>query len=115
MIIHGLKSLLSTCLGITDESEAFEDTIEDQLKDLGKASQVEANSYSIFNLFRAKEVAGPRDPNKVVKEAIFNEMKNIIVSCINIWNDSDLYRVRNYFFTRMGVFPYHRDDDKRMD
>lgn len=29
MIIHGLKSLLSTCLGITDESEAVEDTIED--------------------------------------------------------------------------------------
>lgn len=42
-------------------------------------------------------------------------MQNIILSCINIWNDFDLYRVRNYFFTRMGVFPYHKDDDKRMD
>jgi hypothetical protein len=38
MIIHGLKSLLSTCLGITDDNEAIEDTIEDQLKDLGKAT-----------------------------------------------------------------------------
>ena len=63
MIIHGLKSLLSTCLGITDDSEAIEDTIEDQLKDLGKATQIEASSYSIFNLFGKKEVAGPRDPN----------------------------------------------------
>jgi hypothetical protein len=38
MIIQGLKSLLSTCLGITDDNEAIEDTIEDQLKDLGKAT-----------------------------------------------------------------------------
>lgn len=63
MIIHGLKSLLSTCLGITDDSEAIEDTIEDQLKDLGKATQIETSSYSIFNLFGKKEVVGPRDPN----------------------------------------------------
>ena len=115
MIIHGLKSLLSTCLGITDDNEAIEDTIEDQLKDLGKATQVEASSYSIFNLFGKKEVVGPRDPNQEVKEAIFREMQHILVSCINVWNDFDLYRVRNYFFTRLGVFPYHKDDDKRMD
>jgi hypothetical protein len=38
MIIHGLKSLLITCLGISDDTEAVEDTIEDQLKDLGKAT-----------------------------------------------------------------------------
>lgn len=42
-------------------------------------------------------------------------MQNIILSCINIWNDFELYRVRNFFFTRMGVFPYHKEDDKRMD
>lgn len=42
-------------------------------------------------------------------------MVNILVSCINVWNDFDLYRVRNYFFSRLGVFPYHKDDDKRMD
>jgi hypothetical protein len=41
-------------------------------------------------------------------------MRDIILSCINIWNDLDLYRVRNYFNTRMGVFPYHRDDNKQM-
>jgi len=37
MIIQGLKSVLSTCLGLTDDNEAMEDNIEDQLKDLGKA------------------------------------------------------------------------------
>lgn len=29
MIIQGLKSVLSTCLGLTDDSEAIEDNIED--------------------------------------------------------------------------------------
>lgn len=42
-------------------------------------------------------------------------MQNIILSCLNIWNDMDLFRVRNYYFTRMGVFAYHKEDDKRMD
>jgi len=37
------------------------------------------------------------------------------LSCINIWSDFDLFRVRNFFFTRMGVFAYHKDDDKRVD
>jgi hypothetical protein len=41
-------------------------------------------------------------------------MRNIILSCINIWNDLDLFRVRNYFNTRMGVFPYHREDNRQM-
>lgn len=66
-------------------------------------------------MFKSREIIGPRDPNQEVKEAIFKEMQNILVSCINIWNDFDLYKVRNYFFSRMGVFPYHKDDDKRMD
>lgn len=38
MIINGLKSVLGTCLGLTDDSASMEENIEDQLKDLGKAT-----------------------------------------------------------------------------
>lgn len=42
-------------------------------------------------------------------------MQSIFLSCLNIWEDLDLYRVRNFYFTRMGLFAYHKEDDKRMD
>ena len=35
----------------------------------------------------------------------------ILNACIRCWNDIDVYRAREFFFTTLGMFSYH-DDDK---
>lgn len=41
-------------------------------------------------------------------------MKDIMLAVVNCWNSTDLFKNRDFFFTRLGVFPYHRDDDTMM-
>lgn len=48
-------------------------------------------------------------------KAVKEETPEILLSCIAIWNDLELFKVRNYYFTRMGMFAYTREDDKRME
>ena len=114
-VVNGLKSIMNNCLGIIDEFENVEDAIEDQLKNLGKQNTQDTKGQGWFNWWGTKQETGPADPNQLINNSIFLQMQNIILSCLNIWGDLDLYRVRDFHFTRMGVFPYHKEDDKRMD
>lgn len=37
-----------------------------------------------------------------------------MLGCLNCWNDLDVFTVRQVFFTRLGVFPYHEKDAERI-
>jgi len=49
---------------------------------------------------------------QVIRDAIYNEFKRIIVSCLHCWNDLPIFTPRDFHFTRTGVFPYSSEDDK---
>ena len=42
-------------------------------------------------------------------------MQQILLGCLNCWNDIDSFKARDYFFTRMGSLSYHPEDDRLMD
>ena len=37
-----------------------------------------------------------------------------MLGCLNCWNDLDIFKVRESFFTRLGIFPYHEKDAERI-
>ena len=49
--------------------------------------------------------------NEELKRTIYAKADKILSACINCWNDIDIYRAREFFFTTLGVFSYN-DDDK---
>lgn len=46
---------------------------------------------------------------------LFREAQTLLLSCVHIWNDFEIYKVRDHFFSRMGLFPYSKEDDRRME
>lgn len=52
---------------------------------------------------------------QVIREAIYNDFKRIIVACLHCWNDLPIFAHKDFTFTRTGVFPYTNDDEKAME
>lgn len=50
-----------------------------------------------------------------VKRALFDEISKILLGCLNCWNDLDVFKVRECFFTRLGIFPYHEKDAEKIN
>ena len=50
-----------------------------------------------------------------MKNAVFEEIQQILLGCLNCWNDLDLFKVRNYYFSRMGIFSYVSEDERKME
>ncbi len=50
--------------------------------------------------------------NQGIRDAIYLEFQNIIVSCLYCWNDLPIFTPKNYYFSRSGIFPYNMDDEK---
>ena len=113
-IIGGFKVIMNHCLRIDDEDEN-EDNFEELLKDLGKETVNSNAGFTLFGLFGSKKEVQRTDVEKDVKLAVFEEMQQILLACLNCWNDIDTFRVRNYYFTRMGIFGYESLDDKKME
>jgi hypothetical protein len=49
-----------------------------------------------------------------VTVTIEHEMETVMLAVVNCWNHTDLFKTRDLLFTRLGVLPYSREDDKRM-
>ena len=41
-------------------------------------------------------------------------MEDVMLAVINCWNSTSLYTTKDNFFTRLGVMPYNREDDRAM-
>jgi hypothetical protein len=49
-----------------------------------------------------------------VSKTVFDQMEDVMLAVINCWNSTDVFNSKDHFFTRLGVFPYSRDDDISM-
>ena len=45
-----------------------------------------------------------------VKKRVNDKLKDVILACINCWNDLGIFLARDYHFTRAGVCPYQQND-----
>jgi hypothetical protein len=43
---------------------------------------------------------------QIIRDAIYQEFKKIIVACLHCWNDLSIFTPKDYHFSRSGVFPY---------
>lgn len=50
----------------------------------------------------------------MLKTAIFNKTEDLLSACISCWNDFDVYRAREYFFTTLGIFSYNEEDNDKL-
>ena len=89
--------------------------MEELLKDLGKETANSNQGFTLFGFFGGKKEVQRTDVDKDVKSAVFEEIQQILLGCLNCWNDIDTFRVRNYYFTRMGIFGYGYLDEKKME
>ena len=74
----------------------------------------ETGGGGFFGLWGGKKETTIVDTSQKIKDAIFDNLQFILLSCLKCWNETDLYKVRDLFLTRLGVFPYHRADETRM-
>ena len=49
-----------------------------------------------------------------MKRALFDQISKILLGCLNCWNDLDVFKVRECFFTRLGIFPFHEKDAEKI-
>ena len=49
-----------------------------------------------------------------MKRALFDQISKILLGCLNCWNDLEVFKVREVYFTRLGIFPYHERDSERI-
>jgi len=50
--------------------------------------------------------------NQAIRDPIFKEFQNIIVSCLYCWNSIPIFTAKDYIFSRSGIFPYNMEDEK---
>jgi len=58
---------------------------------------------------------GPRtivneDANRQLKEAVAEKSDMILTACLSCFNDLDVFRAREFFFTSLGMFGFNEDD-----
>ena len=101
-IVNGFKVILNHCLKIEDEV-GEEENMEELLQDLGKETANANQGFTLFGFWGGKKEVARTDVERDVKSAVFEEIQQILLGCLNCWNDVDIYRVRNYYFSRMGI------------
>ena len=62
----------------------------------------------IFGSTKKKDI---RQKNPDVASKIYKVLHEVIVAALNCWNDSPLLDLRDFSFTRSGMFSYHTDDE----
>ena len=113
-IIEGFLKILDHCLGTkrTEDSQEERDT-RAKLHQLGREGMQDRFGFfsNLFGLFSDSSNDVPRDVNEELKKTIYENAGKILSACINCWNDIDIYRPREFFFTTLGIFQYN-DEDK---
>ena len=58
----------------------------------------------------------PKKKYDLIQLSCFEEIQGMLLGSLNCWNDLDVFRLpkREIYFNRLGVFPHHPDDLKRM-
>jgi len=112
----GFKTILHHCLNIRIKQEEEQKTEEqnEEIKKLGKETYEKESGFSLFGFRFGQGTQTLQSTDEVQDEILKENVYMLILSVLNCWNDLSLYNARNYFFTRLGVFSYSTEDDKKM-
>ena len=78
---------------------------------LGRDNQGNRNLLERFiGIFSSEGEQIQPESNAAIREAIFSKSDIILTACINCWNDVDIFRAREFFFTALGMFSYNVED-----
>ena len=83
---------------------------------LGRVENTRRNVImNVFSFFFDDTLENIDDVNQTLRTAIIEKSEKILSATINCWNDVDIFRSREYFFTTMGLFTYHDEDKEKME
>ena len=78
---------------------------------LGRAMETDRSIIgSILGFFSSSNDDADDEYSQVLKAAVVKKADMILRACLNCWNDLDIFRAREYFFTTFGMFPYQNED-----
>ena len=106
-LIKGFKTILNHCLGILtaeDEAAALQ---QERLQSLG---QVDDRQSGLMGWLFGPRTIVNEDANRQLKEAVAEKSDMILIACLSCFNDLDVFRAREFFFTSLGMFGFNEDD-----
>ena len=111
-LLEGFLNILDYCLGKKREDESLEEqNIIRNRQLLGRDNQGNRNLLERFiTIFSSEGEQIQPESNAAIREAIFEKSDTILTACINCWNDIDIFRAREFFFTALGMFSYNVED-----
>ena len=111
-LLEGFLNILDYCLGKKREDESLEEqNIIRNRQLLGRDNQGNRNLLERFiTIFSSEGEQIQPESNAAIREAIFEKSDIILTACINCWNDIDIFRAREFFFTALGMFSYNVED-----
>jgi hypothetical protein len=74
---------------------------------------VEEKTSFIGKMFGYGKKKDVRAKNPDVASKIYKVLHEIIVAALNCWNHTPVLDLRDFFFTRSGMFSYHTDDEQK--
>ena len=111
-LLEGFLNILDYCVGKKREDESLEEqNIIRNRQLLGRDNQGNRNLLERFiGIFSSEGEQIQPESNAAIREAIFDKSDTILEACINCWNDIDIFRAREFFFTKLGMFSYNVED-----
>jgi len=107
-LIEGFKDILDHCLGTKKAEQTQEQRELDQrLQQLGAERN---QDRGFFKWLFGSSQQSYDDANALLKDAVAEKAQAILTACLSCWNDVDVFRAREYFFTTLGMFAYNDED-----
>jgi len=108
-LLEGFLHILDHCLGTKRKDDGMEE--QEQLRnrqllgrDLGRNRGF---LDSLLGMFSSEGEVIHQEVDEALKDKIYEKSERILSACINCWNDIDIYRAREFFFTTLGMFSYN--------
>lgn len=108
-VINGLQTLLYLCLGIKSAKPIEEDRPVFEKPDTDEILLMNWFPWTVQPILSS-------DPLEIIKKEIWNleNRQDLLLSCLSVWNGVELFKVRDYYFTRLGSFAYNKADEEIM-
>ena len=123
-VITGFKAILSDLMRY-DDPEEYEQTPK-QAETPGEEKKVEkmvieetVTYDGWYNWYYDEgkvslNVVVPTRKYDLIQMSCFEELTGLLLGSLNCWNDLDVFRVKQTYFNRLGIFPYLENDYQKM-
>lgn len=116
-LLEGFLQILDHCLGTKRRYDSLEE--QEILRNRQLLGRDRLRNRGIFDgffgIFSSETEETQPEMSAVLQDKIYEKSEIILTSCINCWNDIDIYRSREFFFTTLGMFSYNVDDKIQME